>query len=331
MNSIYPLIICSNTQCPGDASVQIISLLIFPLLIAALVAGCVPGDDHQPLDLDNRIADAELRAAAAQGESDILRFSFDLRASPQEDARQYLPFLNYLEEATGYTFELRFATSGQQLVEELGTGQVQFAAIGGGSYIQARAQYGIIPLARGLNTENRAEYQSVIIVRPDSPIQTIDDLRGQRFAFGSVTSTQGHLIPRIILNQSGLTLGDLAAYQYTGSHQNCANAVTSGQSDACGMQDTMGEELATAGLVRIIHTSRYYPSSGIAANQDVPSQVLDSVQQALLDFDPQGRNAPRLYNWGRTEMPNGFVAATEADYEDLVAWAEKLGFLLNQE
>ena len=125
------------------------------------------------------------------------------------------------------------------------------------------------PLVRGLNSVNQDRYQSVIVVRPDSPIRQIEDLRDKRFAFGDVTSSQGHIIPRIVLAEHGLGLKDLAAYEYMGSHWNCAKAVISGHSDACGMQDTLGIHLEESNQVRIIHRSEFYPSSGIAANKDV--------------------------------------------------------------
>jgi len=224
----------------GKTEAQFLWTAVFLALVGVLLAGCLPGEDRREIDLDDRASDAELRELTARTDSDVLWFGFDLRASPQEDARQYLPFLEYLTKATGYTFELRFTPQDGQIVDDLGTGVVQFAALGAGSTIQAHAKYGVIPLVRGLNAQGRAEYRSVIVVAPDSSIQTIADLRGKRFAFGSLTSTQGHLIPRIILLQHGLALDDLAAYAYTGSHRNCANEVTAGRFDAGGMQDTLG-------------------------------------------------------------------------------------------
>ena len=151
----------------------------------------------------------------------------------------------------------------------MGKNEIQFAAFGAGSYIKAHEEYGVIPLVRGLNKEGKAEYQSVIFVAADSPIQKINDLYGKRFAFGSITSTQGYIIPRIILNKHGITLEDLSAYRFTGSHRNCADAVLSGDFDSGGMQDVMGKEFADGGLIRIIYTSKYYPSSGIAVNKHV--------------------------------------------------------------
>ena len=279
------------------------------------------------IDLSERIDDVELGLMKPNRDSDSLRFGFDLRGSPDEDAKQYLPFLKYLEEATGLRFELRFTPKDHAIADELGTGKVQFAAIGAGTYIQAHARYGVIPLVRGLNAEGRADYQSVIVVAPDSSLRKIEELRGKHFAFGSVTSTQGHIIPRIILREHGISLDDLAGYEYTGSHQNCANAVAAGRFDAGGMQDLLGRRMAERGLVRIIHTSERYPSSGIAASRDVPPDVMKKVKRALLDFKPTGAHAEGLFHWDRTEMANGFTEAHDRDYAKLCEWTIKFGLL----
>ncbi len=297
-----------------------------PALILLLCIGCTPDEGYRKVRLADRISDKEIREHAQKQDAGTLWFAFDLRSSPQEDAKQYLPFLKYLSQATGYRFELYFIPKGESIVDSIGRGKVQFSAVGAGTYIQAHAKYGVMPLARGLNAKGKAEYRSVIIVRPGSSIRTINGLRNKRLAFGDVTSTQGHLIPRISLAMRGLTLDDLKSYEYTGSHRNCVDAVLAGRADACGMQDTMGMELAKEGLVRIIYTSKYYPSSGVAANGNVPPLVLAKVKEALFHFDPAGRHAAGLYHWGKTEMPKGFTTAHDRDYAELREWTKKLGY-----
>ncbi len=294
---------------------------------ALMFFGCDYGPERKEIDLKDIATEAEIQKHAAAENMDILKFGFDLRASPQEDARQYLPFLRYLEDATGYKFDLRFTTKGSNIVDNLGQGVIQLAAIGAGSYIEAQTRYEVVPLVRGLNVEGKTGYQSVIFTTPKSRIKKIEDLRGKRFAFGSVTSTQSHIIPRIMLAESGLTLGDLAAYEYTGSHRNCANAVTSGRFDAGGMQDVMGKNIEADGLIRIIKISKYYPSSGISANKNVPAEKLTKIKQALLDFDPKGRHAAGLYHWERTEMATGFCEAKDEDYAELRNWMRKFDLL----
>jgi phosphonate transport system substrate-binding protein len=302
-------------------------LFLNVLLLASIfcLSGCNRDVERKRIDTKEVLTEEELDEFSDRQVAEVLWFGFDLRSSPQEDARQYLSFLRYLEKTTGYKFKLRITPRGGNIVDDLGLGVVHFAAIGAGSYIEARTRYGIIPLVRGLNTLGKAEYQSVIVVVPESPIRKVKDLLGKRIAFGSVTSTQGHLIPRAILSEHGVALSDLAGYEFFGSHHDCANAVISRLADACGMQDTMGRELENLGMVRIIHTSKYYPSSGIAADKHVNPEVIGKIRQALLDFQPTGKDSEGLYNWDLTEMPLGFVLAKEEDYSELMALGLKMG------
>ncbi|MCL4456246.1 MAG: phosphate/phosphite/phosphonate ABC transporter substrate-binding protein [Nitrospirae bacterium] len=283
--------------------------------------------DYKNIDLTDRLSDTELRLPPpGNGAERIFLFGFDRRTNPVEDARQYIPFLKYLEKKTGYKFMLKFAEE-SALADEAGRGDVHFAIAGAGSYLVAREKYGVIPLVRGLNEENKAEYRSVIVVASGSNINKIDELRDRRFAFGNIHSTQGHVIPRIALEDHGISLKDLARYEFTGSHLNAANAVSSGRADAAGLQDVLGMRLAKEGFVRIIYTSRYYPSSGIFANKNVPSDVLKNIMKALVDFQPKGRDAAGLYRWDRTEMPNGFVAALDEDYAEMRKYMIKFGII----
>lgn len=270
----------------------------------------VPGPDGE----ETGIEAPESTGVAALSDAPEIIFGFDLRSSLEEDARQYILFLKYLERATGYRFQIRITPEGGNLDEDLGRGVVDLAAVGAVSYLHASKKFGVVPLVRGLNRENKASYRSIIVVAPDSTIKSVADLKGRRFAFGSESSTQGHIIPRGVLLDHGITLDSLAAYEYTGSHQECANAVMTGKYDACGMQDTMARALAEQDRVKILFESRDYPSSGVAATKDMPEDMRNNIRRALLAFDPMGAHAAGLYNWGQTEMPNGFTPASDADY-----------------
>lgn len=199
--------------------------------------------------------------------------------------------------------------------------------MGATSYLDAQSRHDVTSLVRGLNHQGKAEYQSVFVVRKNSPIQNIKDVKGRSFAFGSRSSTQGHLIPRIVLTEYGISLDDLRSYDYTGSHQNCAESVVSGKYDVCGMQDQLADKLVGQGQVRIIHRSSYYPSSGVVASNSVPPEVIEKVKEALVNFYPQGKHRENLFHWDQTEMPRGFAAADESDYADLRQWSIRLGFL----
>ncbi len=277
------------------------------------------------VDDDDALAEAELlHPPAPARQPGVYYFGFDLRSSPQEDAAQYLPFLRYLEEATGLRFKLHFAANSSATSDDLGLDRTQFAAMGAVSFLRANDQYGAISIARGLNEKNKATYRSVFAVSPESPLTEISQLRGRRLAFGSSDSTQGHLIPRIELRQNAISLDELDSYFFTNSHESAAEAVVSGRADAAALQDTLAERLASEGRIKIIHYSDEYPSSSIVANASVPEDVIQLVTQALIAFDPSGDHGENLYNWDRTEMPNGFQRSTYEDYRELHEWLVEL-------
>ena len=266
------------------------------------------------------------RAGRTKGRA-TFHFGFDLRSGPLEDARQYLPFLNYLSRATGYDFKLRFTSKSSSIIDDLGTGKVHFAAVGAVSFIKAHEKSGAVHMVRGKNKQGGSEYRSAFVVLPDSRFENLQHIKGASVAFGSRTSTQGHLIPRITLARHGIELNDLTSYEFAGSHRSCVNSVLKRAFDVCGMQDTMALELASRGLVRVLHMSGYYPSSGIASNKDVSLEVIETVKRALLDFDPLDRDKKGLYDWQRTEMPNGFGRSDSTDYAELRSWLIRLGLL----
>lgn len=209
----------------------------------------------------------------------------------------------------------------------LGEKEFDFAALGATSYIKAKAKYSVVSLVRGLNQQGLSRYRSVLVARPESGIMLITDIRHKRLAFGNIDSTQGHLIPRIMMREHQIDLADMHSHIYTGSHRNCAEAVISKKADVCGMQDTLAREMMKQGLLRIIHQSSLYPSSGVAANRAIAEDVRRKVQDALIRFKPHGQHRQGLYNWHLTEMPLGFEAANDSDYVKLQNWLQKLGML----
>lgn len=306
------------------------SLLIIPYLF--ILTGCDSSEEVNvtEVSVSELLSDAELHGFEHhfdESKSGYIHFGFDLRSSPQEDIAQYLPLMNYLARSTGYKFKLEVIPKNSSIISELKEGHIHLAAMGAVNDIRSEEAGIGRTLVQGLNKHNKASYQSMFIVKPDSAVQTIADIKNKKMAFGDRSSTQGHLIPRIILEKNHIKLSDFMNYDYLGSHQLCAEAVVSGKFDVCALQDMLAKDLAERGLVRIIHASEYYPSSGIVVSTALNKDVALKIKQALLDFKPHGEHKAGLYNWHMTEMPNGFVAANESAYKELKGWLVKLNLL----
>jgi phosphonate transport system substrate-binding protein len=250
-----------------------------------------------------------------------LKFGFDHRLSPKDDVRIYLSFIHYMSRQTGHKFSLRFTEKYEETADNLGRGLIQFAALGPVNYVAAKTKYGVDCLAMGLNQDGKPEYRGVIFVRPDSPIRHLEDLRGKSFAFGDRFSTQGHVIPRQMLEEAGVGLEALQSYVFTGSHANTAKAVLNGDYEAGAIQDVLADRLSREGRIKILAVSKPYPSSMICYAKGVDPATLATVKTALLEMDPKGDHRDLLVDWERTEMPSGFAeyqANSLQEIEELV-------------
>ncbi len=299
-------------------------IVALTLMLVFFVSGC---QTTAPVKINlQKTVTAEQLQDMVKTKADYYYVGFDRRLEPSEDVKMYMPLLNYLERQTGYKFKLRVFPQDVDIAREMEQKQIQFAIIGPLSLLRAE-KYGAKSLVIGITENGTSSYRAMIVTQPGSPIKTIRDLRGRTMAFGARTSTQGYLIPRIMLAQAGLNLSDLASFESFQSHADAANAVLSGRFDAAALQDTLAEKLAAQGLVRIVETSAYYPCSGVSVAQGVNPVVMATVQKALLEFDPQGKDRIPLYQWDKSEMPKGFSTIEGDPYAVLRPWAERFGLV----
>lgn len=298
-------------------------LVIIISAVLFLIPGCVQKETPKTVSLYKRAGDQAAKQEKPQ--PNTLWFGFDLRLGPKEEVSIYTPFLQYLERTTGKRFRIKFTPEYENTVKNLGTGVTDFAAIGPLSFVIGQKEYGIKYLVSGVNRDGDPQYHSIIVTSPDSPVRELSDLRGKCFAFGPEISTQGHLIPRKMLEDAGIALDDLGKYIYTGSHVNAVKSVLNGACDAAGVQDTLAHRLASEGKLRIIAISDPYPSSLIAYNSAVDEKIVESVRQALLALEPKGRHKDMLVDWYKTEMPLGFLRISEPELKKVMTLARKYG------
>lgn len=321
------IVICFN-EVTKDGEDSILKRIFILLSLILIISGCKDMKTPKTVSLEKKSPPAAQRLKNT--EDNTLYFGFDLRLGPKEDVRIYSSFLRYLEGITGYHFRIHFTMRYEDTIDNLKNGITHFAAIGPLSYVVGKEKDGIKCLASGLNEEDKPEYRAVIFTRPDSDIMDLKDLKGRNFAFGSRYSTQGHLIPRKMLEDAGLTLKDLKYYIYTGSHINTVRAVLNGDADAGGTQDILAKRLERDGKIKIVGTSEPFPSSLICYNSAVNEDVVNRVRSALLYLDPIGIHKKELLDWDKTEMPNGFTRFDESRYNVVRVLAKRYKLLSHE-
>ena len=116
--------------------------------------------------------------------------------------------LEKLLSGRGISVEWSEFTSGPPLLEALGAGALDFGATGDVPPLFAQAANGNL-LYVGLYTGSPES--SAILVRKDSPIQTLADLKGKKVAFKRGSSA--HNVTVKALRKGGLTVNDVQALE----------------------------------------------------------------------------------------------------------------------
>lgn len=258
-------------------------------------------------------------AAAADSETPnkpTIQFGVIPRYNPMLMYRSYQPMMDYLTEHTPYRFELKLARDYTEAVTLLRQGITPIASLGDVTFTEAQRNFGAVPILKPLNAQGEPFYHSIVIVREDSPIRTLQDLKGKTFAFGDPHSTSGNLIPRYFLYRHGITLFDLKRFVTLGNHDAVAKAVLKGKYAAGAVKDVIAYRYKEHGL-RFLAESDPIPSVPIVVRRDAPPELVAAVKKALLAIDTRDpRQRERMKDWD-PEFRNGFTEAREEDYRPI--------------
>ena len=214
--------------------------------------------------------------------------------NPEEVEAEYQPLEDYLREETGREVELSVPTTYNAVVEAMVSGELDLAYFGGLTYAQARQRAEVHPLFTEVNPRTgTTKYRSVIIVPADSDVRNVEDLEGEDFAFGSVSSTSGSLYPSIMLDEAGLDYRtDLGEVVYTGGHDTTAQAVANGRVAAGGLEDRIlydlqEERIIEEDQVRVIEESAPIEGYPWVVRDDLPAKDEQALIDAYLNIEDE--------------------------------------------
>ncbi len=210
----------------------------------------------------------------------------------------------------GLAFDFVLYSNYERQVEDQFDGRIHLAWNSPLAWVRARR----IAAARGLDVravamrDTDCELRSVIVVRQDSPVKALAELRGCSVGVGAIDSPQATLIPLQHLRGAGLAGGrDFTVHRFDvlggkhgdhiGGERDAAQALLRGEVDACCLID--GNHLAftqdgtlPAGSTRILATTAPYDHCNFTTSPGAPQAMVRRFVELLLAMrwdDPQVR------------------------------------------
>ena len=237
---------------------------------------------------------------------------------------QKKPLKDYLQTALGQPVDLIIPTNYNATVEAVGNGSLDFAYLGGLTYLKAHEQYGATPLVQ---RETDRQFHSLFITQTDSAIHSLADLKGKSFAFGDINSTSGHLMPYLAMKDAGINPDTDLKFRYSGSHPATAKAVEAGAVDAGALDETVFRQLTSdktvdPAKVRVFYTTPPFVDYVWVARKDVNPALAQKFAEDFLKLQqPQDAQILDILRGTR------FVQADDDEYSKLRAVAKQLGML----
>ncbi|MCA1995278.1 MAG: phosphate/phosphite/phosphonate ABC transporter substrate-binding protein [Coleofasciculus sp. S288] len=246
--------------------------------------------------------------------------------------KQYDPLLSYLSEVTHRPFELIPLTQNDQFTK-VAEGELDFTLNNPLAAVQLRRLYQTKFLTTLSRLKTGTKLGGVIIVRSDSEIKTVEDLRGKKGACVNFkTAAAGCIFQLYHLRQKGIDpFTDFSSFVENKSQDNIVLAVLNGTIDVGFIRTGQLEKMTAEGTLSSmnelrplepvnddfpnLHTTKLYPEWPFAALKNTDPKLAETVKEALLNIP---KNHPAL----AAAKLERFVPAT--DYTEVEQLIETL-------
>jgi phosphonate transport system substrate-binding protein len=257
-----------------------------------------------------------------------LRMSAIPDENPQEMLRIYTPFAEYLTKEIGVPVKFTPVVDYAATVEGLAANRLEMVWYGGLTSVQAARQAN--GARRIIMRKEDAEFKSHFITRTDTGVKRLSDLKGKTFAFGSVSSTSGHLMPRYFLLKNGINPEkDFSKFSFSGAHDATVAWVEAGQVQAGALNFLVWAKLVETkkvnlGKVSVFWTTPPYVDYVWMVRAGVDKAMVDRITKAFLKLDYNKPADKKLLDLHRTK---GYIPAKDEDWKAIEEAAIAAGLL----
>jgi phosphonate transport system substrate-binding protein len=205
------------------------------------------------------------------------------------------PVADYMTKALGVPFKVVTASDYAGTIEAMKSKKVDMAYFGPASYAKAYEVTGgnVEAFAVQLDQNGNAKYNSVVVVKADSPYKRVEDLKGKTLAFADPNSTSGFQAPNYFLRKQGVVPEQFFAKTgFGGNHENSVLAVVQGTYDAAAtwynneelsnFKRMEGKGMIPKDSVRVIWKSPDLPESPYVVLKSLPEAMKADIKQAFM-------------------------------------------------
>lgn len=250
-------------------------------------------------------------AFAANPDPGTLKVALLPDESPSTIIKNNQALKDYLEKSLGKKVELVVTTDYSSMIEAMRHGRLDLGFFGPLSYVLAKSKSDIEPFA-AMQKKGKATYRGVVIGSLASGVNSIEDIKGKKMAYGDTASTSSHLIPKSMLKAKGLEPKRDYEEHFLGSHDAVALNVQNNNAQAGGLSESIFNMLVEKGTislkkVKVLAVSKEFPEYPWVMRSNLAPALKEKIKAAFTSL-----NDPAVL---KPFKADGFVAITDKDYD----------------
>ncbi len=272
--------------------------LMVTLALLAIPACSRQEPDAEPLSIPGEEiisgeAGAPAQAAPGAGARPVINLGEAPWDREEKLRRFYDRFLRYLSRRLNAEVVLNITPDYQTLLRDLVSGRIQVASLTPMAYAEALASArGHFRYLATLKWHDSSMYRGYVFTRRESPIGSLEGMRGRTIAFNDITSASGYLYPVSLFLQRGIDPETFfSRVFFLGSHIKVTEAVHQGSVDLGATYDRNYEEYQRqhGTPFRVVLETEPIPFGSFVVCNRFPDDLFRRLQAALVELDRSTR------------------------------------------
>lgn len=261
-----------------------------------------------------------LSVDAASKKVDLKELNVQFVPSSQADTIQAKakPLEKLLKKELGIPVHVTISTDYNTVVEAMGSGKVDMGFLPPDPYVQAHKQYGakvILQSQRygindkkndGSDTDKLVDYyRALVVVKKDSGIKNVKDLKGKKIAVQNPTSDAGYIFPVVDLKKKGMNVVKNSDLVTVKGHDQGVISVVNGDTDAAFVFDDARNLVKEDNPdvfkdTRVLKYTTKIPNDTITLRKGVSKADSKTIQKAMIKVSKtdKGKKVMKdVYSW----------------------------------
>lgn len=205
---------------------------------------------------------------------------------------KYRALSEYLSDQLGLEVKLTIMSRYGEVVKRFRSLHLDGAVLSSYTTRLAIDELDIVPMVSLVREDGSTTSRGLLLVRKDSGIENVSDMRGKSVVFVDAATTEGYVFAKAYFRQNGVDDLDsfFSHHYFSGSHASVVYAVLDGRAEIGSAKDTVYEQLVNKDPtiryeLQIVAKSPPVPEVTLCVKRDLDPNLLKMLEKTLLTMD----------------------------------------------